>query len=117
MAMTTTRPIKLVKLSNADAVPAPLVLEYPCDGMGRLVGDFAYTAPVVAPTIEFSLDNLNWDSTQTAAVDFTAAAGITLWKFDLDVRAWKALRITIPAPGVGQSVRGSARLLPVEEEN
>jgi hypothetical protein len=116
MAMTTTRPIKLVKLSSADVVLVPIVLEVPCDGMGRIVGDFAYSVPVVAPTIEFSMDNLNWDSAQTAAVDNTAAAGITLWKLDLEVRAWKAVRLTIPASGAGQSVRGSARLLPVEEE-
>ena len=117
MAMTTTRPVKLVTLSNADTVLAPIVLEIPCDGMGRVVANFAYTAPVIAPTIEFSMDNLNWDSgPQSAAVDNTAAAGITLWRLDLEIRAWKSLRLTITAPGVGQSVRGSARLLPVEEE-
>ena len=117
MPMTTTRPIKIVRLSNADVLLAPMVLEVPCDGMGRIVVDLAYTAPVLAPTIEFSMDGLNWDSAQLAAVDATAAVGITLWKFDLEIKDWKVTRLTIPPPGVGQFVRGGARFLPVEEEN
>ncbi len=117
MTMTTTKPIKVVKLSNADTLSVPLVLEIPCDGMGRIVGDFAYTAaPSAGPTIAFSEDNLNWDSTQSAQVDVTAAPGITLYRFDLDIRAWTAVQLTIQNPSSG-FVRGSARLLPVEEEN
>jgi hypothetical protein len=115
MAMTTTRPVQIVRLLSSDTLVAPLVLEVPCDGMGRVVGNIGYDAVVAAPTIEFSEDDLNWDSIQSATVDATAAAGITLYRFDIAIGAWKFVRITIPNPPGGNFVRGGARLLPVEE--
>jgi|SRR5271155_3517537 len=116
MAMTTTESVEVVSLQN-DILVSDQVIVAPCGGMGEIEGNVAYTAPPAGPPkLEFSADNVNYDSTQNATVDASAAPGITLYKFDkIQIDDWKFARITIPATPGGAVVRGGVRILPIEE--
>lgn len=90
----------------------PDVVVAPCGAMAAVVGSIGYTggAPATLPTIEFSDDGLNWDSTQVATVDGTAAVGVTLYSFNIAVRAWRFVRLRIFAPVT--RIRGFVELRP-----
>jgi len=115
MTMTTTKPVEVFR-SNGESLTTDLVLEVPCSGMGAIEGKLAYTAaPASAPTLEFSMNNVDWDSAQSATLDGTAVT-VTLYQFDkIKVSDWKFARITIPLIAAPDVVRGGVRILPVEE--
>lgn len=101
-----------VNESAAEFGAGPDIVAAPCGGMAAIVGSIGYTggAPATLPTIEFSDDGLNWDSTQLATLDATAAAGVTLYSFNIAVRAWRFVRVRIFAPIT--RIRGFVELRP-----
>lgn len=79
-----------------------------CYGQARIVGDIGYdAAPASAPTIEFSMDGLNWIRSREATAD-PAGVGVTLYTWDETVGSWKFVRITLPAG----TASGNGRMLP-----
>lgn len=93
---------------------ADKVVAVPCEGMDRFSGEFGYTggAPGSAPTIEFSMNGVDWDYSQSAPLGAFPAAGVTLYSWNIEIFSWRFVRLTLDTPAAAGSCRGSAKLLP-----
>lgn len=112
MTQCEVQNIYFVNKSLAEFGVGPDIVAAPCGGMSTVLGSIGYTggAPATLPTIDFSDDGVNWDSTQLGVADATAAAGVTLYSFNIAVRAWRFVRIRIFAPVT--RIRGFVELRP-----
>lgn len=112
--LTTNREMSILGFSEVAAVFATdKVAVAPCEGMARVVGEAAYTggAPVAVPSIDFSVDGVNWDFVFPAALSGTPAPGVTLYTWDLQVNAWAFVRVTLKPPVT--ACRAASRLEPL----
>jgi hypothetical protein len=86
----------------------------PCDGMDRVIIEIAYTggAPATSPTLEFSMNGVNWDYNETIPAGANPAAGVTLLTLDRQIFSWRFVRVVVGKPQAGGSCRSCIRLLP-----
>lgn len=110
--LTVTRPMGLAAPNETNATfSADRQCVSPCSGMDRCVGELGYdAAPAGAPTVEFSMNGSDWDFLKTIGLDPDAAPGVTLYTWDLQIKSWAFVRVTIPFPP--SSIRGTVQILP-----
>jgi hypothetical protein len=122
MVLTVSKGVRVLGVAPNDTWPTAQgsrIIAGACAGMAHLVLDIAYytTAPASAPTIEFSSNGLNWPSIQSAGSDPAIAVGVAaMYYADLQIKAWKFYRITLPQPSGTFTAQGSAKLLAVIQE-
>lgn len=111
--LTTRRSMSLFAV-NEDVTTFPVARQVsaPCSGMDRCVGELAYQggAPASVPSVEFSMNGVDWDYIEPTPAGLNSAPGITLYTWDIQIFSWAFVRLTVPPP-IG-SVRGAARIVP-----